>query len=229
MKRLMVVLAACVVLGAHAQTVPVPPRAGVVTLEANATSEVAFDIAALTLVTEAEHKDPAQLAQIVNRTVEEAMAIAKAESRVAARSGGYRTFPVTDREGRISAWRSRAELILESRDFKVLSALAGRLSSLMQVAGISFVLSPEARRAEEEALIGQAIARFQSRAQSAAKAFGYAGYSLLEVAVHTQTPGPPPPRPALRSAIAAEAAPVPLEGGRATVTVSVSGSVQLLK
>ncbi len=229
MKRLPIVLLASFALAAQAQTPAAPPRAGVLTLEAQAANEVAYDVAALTLVTEAEDKDPAQLAQRVNQTLEQAMKIAKAESLVSARSGGYRTFPVTDRDGRIASWRTRAEIVIESREFKVLSALAGRLSSLMQVGGIAFVLSPESRRTEEESLIAQAIARFQSRAQSAAKSFGYAGYSLLEAAVHTQTPGPMPPRPVMRSAMAAESAAVPVEGGRATVTVSVTGSVQLQK
>ena len=107
----------------------------------------------------------------------------------------------------------------------VTAVLAGRLSSRMPVAGIAFSLSPEARKAEEDRLLAQAIAAFQARAQAAAKAFGYARYSLLEVAVHTQAPALGP-RPMLRN-MAAASAPLPVEGGRATVMVSVSGSVKL--
>jgi len=222
--------AVCLIaLSAYAQAEPAMPRAGVLTLEAQAGNEVPLDVATITLVTETEGKDAAQLAQRVNQTLDETMKEAKAEAKVSARSGGYRTFPTTDRDGRVSAWRARGEIILESRDFKALSALAGRLSSRMQVAGIAFTLSPETRQAEEDRLITQAIARFQSRAQIAAKAFGYARFSLLEVGVHAQGVGPTPPRPMYKGMAAAEAAPVPVEGGRTTVSVTVSGSVKLEK
>lgn len=230
MKRWMTTVLCVLAVSAQAQTPqPATQRAGVVTIEAQASAEVPLDVAAVTLVVEGEDKDPAALAQRINRTLEEALKAAKAESRVQARSGGYRTFPATDRDGRITAWRARAEIVLESREFQALSGLAGKLADRMQVGGMAFTLSPEARRAEEDKLMSQAIARFQSRAQSAAKAFGYASYTLLEVAVNTHGPGPVPPRPYVSAmARSAEAAPpVPVEGGRTTVTVSVSGSVQL--
>jgi len=230
MKNWIVAAVCLIALSAYAQAEPAMPRVGVLTLEAQAGAEVPLDVATIALVTETEGKDAAQLAQRVNQTLDETMKEAKSETRVAARSGGYRTFPVTDKEGRVAAWRARAEIILESKDFKTLAALAGRLSSRMQVAGIAFALSPEVRRAEEDRLATQAIAAFQSRAQVAAKAFGYAGFSVLEVGVHAQGTGPVPPRPMLRSAmVSSEAAPVPVEGGRTTVTVTVSGSVQMQK
>ncbi|HEY9447869.1 MAG TPA: SIMPL domain-containing protein [Burkholderiales bacterium] len=220
----------CVIaLPTLAQAEPALPRAGVLTLEAQAGNEVPYDVAAITLVAESEGKDPAELAQRINRTLDETMKEAKADAKVTARSGGYRTSPTTDRDGRISTWRARGELILESRDFKALSTLAGKLSSRMQVAGITFALSPEARQAEEDGLIAQAIARFQARAQIAAKAFGYTRFSLLEVSVQSPNAGPVPPRPMFKSMAAAEAAPVPVEGGRTTVSVTVSGSVKLEK
>lgn len=231
MRRTWMALALCAAIeAAAAQTPGVPvavPRVGVLTIEGQASAEVPLDVATVTLVTESEDQDPAALAQRINRTLDATLKEAKADTRVNARSGGYRSFPATDREGRITAWRARAEIVLESRDFNALSALAGRLSSRMQVNGMAFALSPEARQAEEDRLVAQAIARFQARARNAAKAFGYGSYTLLEVSVNTQTPMPP--RPMLRSAMVAESAPVPVEAGRTTVVVTVSGSVQLEK
>ncbi len=233
MRRTWTVLALCAAIeAAAAQTAGVPvaaPRVGVLTIEGQASAEVPLDVATVTLVTESEDPDPAALAQRINRTLDATLKEARADTRVSARSGGYRSFPATDREGRITAWRARAEIVLESRDFNALSALAGRLSSRMQMGGMAFALSPEARQAEEDRLVAQAIARFQSRARIAAKAFGYGSYTPLEVAVNTHAPGPTPPRPMLRSAMAAESVPVPMEAGRTTVLVTVSGSVQLEK
>ncbi len=214
---------------AWAQPAPAQaPRAGVVTIEAHASAEVSYDMATVTLVTESEDRDAAVLAQRINATLDETLKVAKTASAVTARSGGYRTFPATDREGRITGWRGRAEIVLESHDFPALSQLAGRLSTRMQVGGMAFTLSPEARQTEEDRLIAQAIARFETRARIAAKAFGYAGYTVLEANVNT-TPGSVPPQPMLRSAMAAQASPVPVEPGRTTVLVNVSGSVQLQK
>ncbi|HSQ04118.1 MAG TPA: SIMPL domain-containing protein [Burkholderiales bacterium] len=227
MKPIAIIALCAIALVAHAQTEPAPLRAGVVTLDAQASAEVPQDIATVTLAIEIDDADPAQLVQKVNSTLDETMKEAKGEPKVTARSGGYRTYAVSDRNGRVTAWRARAEVILESRDFKALAVLAGRLSARMPVGGITFSLSPEARRAQEDRLLAQAIAAFQSRAEAAAKAFGYARYSLLEVAVHTQSPGPVPRMLARNMAAAASPAPVPVEGGQATVTVSVSGSVKL--
>lgn len=227
MKFIAIIALWAIAFVAYAQKEPPPLRAGVVTLDAQASAEVPQDIATVTLAVEMDDADPAQLVQKVNRTLDETMREAKAESKVAARSGGYRTYAVSDRNGRVTAWRARAEVILESRDFKTLAVLTGRLSARMPVGGISFSLSPEARRAQEDALLAQAIAAFQSRAEAAAKAFGYARYSLGEVAVHTQSPGPVPRMFARNATASAASAPVPVEGGMATVTVSVNGSVKL--
>jgi predicted secreted protein len=227
MKRIAVLAVLLALAGcAHAQAVAPAPRERVLTLEAQAAQEVPLDVATITLVAEMEDQEPAALAQRMNRTLEDTLAQAKAETRVDARSGGYRTFPATDRDGHITAWRARAEIILESRDFKALSALAGRLASRMSVGGMSFSLSREAREAEEDRLITQAIARFQARAQLAAKSFGFAHYSLLEV--HVQTQSAAPPRPFMAAmAKSAPSANVPVEGGNTTVSVTVSGSVKM--
>lgn len=75
----------------------------------------------------------------------------------------------------------------------------------------------------------QAIARFRDKASEIAKSFGFAGYSLREVAVSANDQGPQPmPRMLAMEARAAMAdAPLPVAAGRATVTVNVSGTVQL--
>jgi len=65
-----------------------------------------------------------------------------------------------------------------------------------------------------------------------AKAFGMVSYSLREVSVSSDDPGMPVQRPILRMQ-ASMAAPqqdaLPAEAGKALVTSSVSGSVQLAK
>src|SRR5204862_1808405 len=103
------------------------PFFNVMTLETSATAEVPADTLAVTLFTEEQGPDPAELAARANTRLEQALATAKAEKGVEARSGAYQTTPLYDRASQITGWRLRAELVLESSDFKVVSALAGKL------------------------------------------------------------------------------------------------------
>ena len=120
--------------------------------------------------------------------------------------------------------------MLESHDFAAASKLAGDISSVMQVGNVQFSLSPEAQRAAQQKLAGQAIASFREQAAANARAFGYSSYTVRDVNVGHQGV---PPRPMMMmsaramSADAKAAPPMPLEGGTSTVTVNVSGSVQM--
>ncbi|MCC7151501.1 MAG: SIMPL domain-containing protein, partial [Rubrivivax sp.] len=77
-------------------------------------------------------------------------------------------------------------------------------------------------------LTGQAVAAFKQRAADLARQFGFAGWALREVTVQgvDLPPMQPMPRMAMAAAAAGEGA-LPIEAGKATVSASVSGSVQL--
>src|SRR3546814_18486745 len=53
-------------------------------------------------------------------------------------------------------WRGRGEITLESKDFAAASALASKLADKTAIAQISFLLSREAREAEERKMLSQA-------------------------------------------------------------------------
>ena len=82
----------------------------------------------------------------------------------------------------------------------------------------------------EAEVAAQAITRFKARAEAHARQFGFAGYSLREVSVNGSDAGSMP-QPMYRMAaapMAAGAEPAqPVEPGKTTVTVSVTGSIQL--
>src|SRR5436190_1321386 len=84
---------------------PQPPFLNVVTLDAGATAEVPTDTLTVTLFTEEQGPDPAQLATRANARLEEALAKAKAQPKIEAHSGNYQTNPVYDRANQITAWR----------------------------------------------------------------------------------------------------------------------------
>ena len=127
----------------------------------------------------------------------------------------------------ITGWQGRAELVIEGSDTAAISQLAGRLTSLT-VARVGFGLSREAREQAEADVAAQAIARFKARAESYSKQFGFGGYSLREVAVGGGEAGGAAPVyrvRALATPMADETQPV--EAGKASVSVTVSGSIEL--
>jgi predicted secreted protein len=214
---------------ARAQGVMQQPS-GVLSLNAQASAEVPQDVVDITLFYEQEASDPSSLTATLNQRADAALQKARGVSGVTARTGSFAIFPSTDRDGRISTWRGRTEVVLESRDFAAASKLAGQMASIMQVGNVTFSLSPEAQRAAEQRLSGEAIKSFREQAASSAQAFGFSGYSIREVNVNHS--GNVMPRPVMMMsarAMGADAkmAPMPLEGGTSTVTVNVSGSVQM--
>ncbi|VCU70163.1 hypothetical protein PIGHUM_02230 [Pigmentiphaga humi] len=197
-------------------------------LSAAATSEVAQDKVTITLSNEIEGADQAKLSQQLNQVLESTLAQARRDQAVTARSGNYNVWANTDRNGRITGWRGRAELILESRDFAAASKLAGELSRQMAVSNVAFSLSREAREAEEQRLLNEAAQAFNTRATQAAKAFGFTGYAVKQLDLSGAGTVTPMPRAyAMAASAEAKTADLPLEGGKSNVTVSVRGTVYL--
>ncbi|SOE56911.1 Predicted secreted protein [Burkholderia sp. D7] len=215
---------------AFAQSVVQAQPSGVLSLAAQATADVPQDVVDITLFYEQEAQDPASLTTVLNQRAEAALRQAKGVDNVTAHSGSFTVYPSTDRDGRISAWRGRTEVVLESKDFTAASKLAGKMSESMQVGSVTFSLSPEAQRAAEQKLSTQAIASFKQQAQSSAQAFGYSGYAIREVNIGHNGSSPRPVMMMAARSMSADAkmsAPMALEAGTSTVTVNVSGSVQM--
>lgn len=212
-----------------AQTLP-PPQ-NVLQLQASGTLEVQQDLLQMNLTTAREGADPA----VVQSQLRTALDAALSEARKGAqpgqldvRTGNFALYPRHNREGRISGWTGTAELVLEGRDFARITQTAGRIQT-MTLGGISFGLSREQRAKVEGEAQAVAIERFKAKAAELARGFGFTGYTLREVAVNTNEPGfRPLMRMAAQEGRAATAdAAVPVEPGRSTVVVTVSGSVQL--
>ena len=199
-----------------------------VELQADAQREVDNDTLNALLYVELSEADPAKLADALNRVSADALALAKPYRQVRTRTGNIQTYPVYDRTQRLTGWRGRTELRLESRDFPAASALIGRLQSTLQVGQIGFSVSPERRKAAEDEMIGEAIKAFRGRADIVRSSLEGRAYKIRRLAVNTG--GGFVPRPmALRtlSAPAEAVAPPPLEGGVSRIAVTVSGTIEV--
>ncbi|MCU0896272.1 MAG: SIMPL domain-containing protein [Burkholderiales bacterium] len=201
-----------------------------VDLQAEATREVQNDTVHANLYVELTDANPAALAGQLNRVTAEALKTAAEFKTVQARSGSSTTFPVYDRNQKLTGWRGRADIRLESKDFPAAAQLIGKLQSSLQLAQVTFAVSPELRRKTENELIVDAVAAFRNRAEVAARALGGKSYRIRRVSLNTQGAFPQP-RPYMGRVAAASAAdaapPPPLEGGTAVVTVGAAGTVEV--
>jgi len=212
----------------RAQTLP-PPQ-NVVSLQASATAELTMDWLAIVFATTRDGLDAAAVQSQLKQALDAALAEARKAARpgeVNVRTGGFSLVPRYGQKGGITGWQGSAELVVEGRDAAAISQLAGRIQTLT-IARVNWSLSREAREKVEADIAAQAIARFRARADAVAKQFGFAGWSIREVNVSSNEPPPGMPVPMLRArAAAADAEALPVEAGKAQVSATVSGSVQL--
>lgn len=232
MRRTRTILAGCA-LAAAAVAAPaqmLPPPQNVLQLQSNGTVEVQQDLLQMVLSTARDGTDPSAVQSQLRAALDAALGEAKKTAQpgqMDVRTGNFAIYPRSNRDGRITGWSGTAELVLEGRDFPRITQTAARIQT-MTLAGVSFGLSREQRARVETEAQAQAIQHFQAKAAELAKAFGFTGYTLREVAVNSNEPGfMPRPRMAAAEAKVASAEAVPVEPGKSAVTVTVSGSVQL--
>ncbi len=201
-----------------------------VNLQAEARREVANDVGFATLYVELDDKDAARLADKVNRSVTEALAVSKPFSAVRVTTGGNSSYPIYGKSNRIDGWRARAEVRLNSKDFRQLAELIGKLQQTMQLTGVNFSVSPEAREAAENQLVQEAMQAFKRRAELVQRALGAKSYQLANISLNTRGGVQPQQRfESFRAAPMAEAAIATpsFEAGSGEVTVNVSGAVEI--
>ncbi len=214
-----------------AQNSTASPPQNVLQLSANGSVEVQQDMLSMTLSTTREAAEAA----VVQTQLKSALDAALVEARKNAepgqldvRTGNFSLSPRYTRDGKINGWQGSAQMVLEGRDFPGITQTAGRISTL-NVGHVSFGLSREQREQVEVQAQTLAIDNFKRKAGELARGFGFAGFTLRDVSVNTNEAAEP--RPYMR-AMAASApmdpsAPVPVEAGKTSVVVNVSGSVQL--
>ena len=207
------------------------PRYNQISLRAEVNQEVQRDLMLVTLYTEAQGSDPAKLAAQITETLNKGLAQARQAKDVKIRQGNRNSYPIYDDKGqKITGWRERAELRLESTDFAALSRLTGELLGELKMGGMDFSISPPTRKASEDALLKDAVSAFKARAQLVTEALGGTGYKLVNLNLNTSGY----PQPYLRApsmmmkASREDAAPTPdIEAGTSQVNVAADGVIEV--
>lgn len=216
---------------AMAQGVAIAPPQNVLQLSAMATVEVQQDLLSMTLSTTREGADAATVQAQLRTALDAALTEARKSAQpgqLDVRTGNFSLLPRYGRDGKMNAWRGSAELVLEGRDFPRITQTAARIDTL-SIANVGFGLSREQQAKTEIDAQAQAIDNFKQRADELARRFGFSAYTLREVSVNSHQGGIIQPRMMAMDAMAKASsdAPVPVEAGKASVVVNVSGSVQL--
>ncbi|MES2978256.1 MAG: SIMPL domain-containing protein [Pseudomonadota bacterium] len=209
---------------------PAAPVENVVQLSATGSAEAQQDFLTISLSTTREGPDAQAVQAQLKAALDSALAEAKAQAQpgqLDVRTGNLALFPRYAKDGRINGWQGSAELILQGRDIPRIAATAGRVQSLV-VRQVSFSLSREQSARLEADAQSQAIEKFKIKAADIARGFGFRGFALRELSINTNDNGGPRPRMvAMEAKAVGNDAAVPVEAGKATVQVVVSGSVQM--
>lgn len=216
--------------GDHADHYQQWPQA---TLQAEAVAEIAQDTVRITLASEVSDATQAAVAQSLGKAVDAAMKQAKEKAKNNAKvkisSGNYGIWPMNDKDGKITNWRGRGEIIIESTDFAAASDIASALSDSMPVANLAFSVSPQAKAKKEETLLAQAARNFRDRAQALTDAFGFASYTIKNIDLGGSGARYESAAPRMMAMQADSRAKMPVESGTEMVSVSVQGSIFLQK
>ena len=217
-------------LGGRAAAAETPPPQGVVSLSASASVEVVRDLLTITLSTTREGADAATVQSQLKQALDAALAEAKRAARpgqLEVQTGNFSISPRYTNKGASNGWQGSAELVLEGRDMQAIGQLTGRITTLT-ISRVGYNLSRELREKSEGEVSAQAIARYRAKAADYAKQFGYASYAIREVNVNANEQMPPRgvPMQMKAMAVASEEA-LPVEPGKGTVSVNVSGTVQM--
>lgn len=217
----------CAAMAATAETAP--PQ-NVLQLSASGTVEVQQDLLSMTLSTSRDAADAATMQNQLKAALDAALTEARKSAQpgqLDVRTGNFSLSPRYTREGKINGWQGSTELVLEGRDFPRITQTAGKISTLT-VGSVGFGLSREQRAKVETEAQSIAIENFKQKATELAQGFGFSGYTLREVSVNANEGGPIRPRMmAMQAKAMSSDAPVPIEAGKTSVVVSVSGAVQL--
>ena len=231
------VIAASGSAGVHAQAVAVShaPYEGVLGLSAQASVEVTKDLISITFSTSRQGGD----ANAVQQQLKQALDATLAEARKAARpgelevqTGNFSLYPRYSRgtatgAPKLDGWQGSAEVIVEGRDMAAIGQLAGRITT-MTVARVAHRLSRQASQRVEAEIAVEAIARYRAKAADYARQFGYGGYAIREVSVATNEPNDGSvPMMRMQAAAPAPGDALSVEPGKAVVTATVNGTVQM--
>ena len=194
-------------------------------LSTSANTQVENDTLIAILYVQREGAKLPDLANEVNQRIAEAVEQSKKVSGIDLQTLDYQSNPIYEKR-RLSGWRVRQSIRLESREIAKLSQLIGDLQRLLALESINYQVSPDKMRDVEETLIAEAIDSFNQRARLITDQFGYNHYRLVDITINTAGQ----PFHGIRArglAMQSEIASPVIEAGKQNIDITVSGTIEM--
>lgn len=193
------------------------------------TEQALFDNDRVIIQFNAQHQaDDAQtVSQQVNKDMRQALNQLSDVERSFVQTGNYSVRPQHNRAGVITHWQGQQQLTLTLPVELDISALLARLQPYLTYQSMQADISHQKQQEAEQALIENALKRYQQQAKMIAKSFNQTEYQLLETHIqsHQQPRHFAQPRMALASS-AMDSAPI-IEAGEKMVSVTINGVLVL--
>ncbi|AKU62843.1 hypothetical protein ADJ80_03310 [Aggregatibacter aphrophilus] len=231
----LVLLPLSMTLTANAETKPADEtEKNVISFSTEVTKDVDYDVMEVTLFVKEENKNLKELNQTINQKVNAALEVLKKQSAVEVKKNTRSTQVRYDSKGKQSGWIERADLVLESKDFVVLSQVISDLNDTFAITDVVQKLSKEAAVKFEDEMIKSALAQFQHKAQLIQTSLNAKGYEVVNLNLDSRNEMPYFDRRmmpvAKMNSFSSEAADeVSLDNnGKAELKASVSAQIKLL-
>lgn len=231
----LVLLPLSMALTANAETKPADEtEKNVISFSTEVTKDVDYDVMEVTLFVKEENKNLKELNQTINQKVNAALEVLKKQSAVEVKKNTRSTQVRYDSKGKQSGWIERADLVLESKDFVVLSQVISDLNDTFAITDVVQKLSKEAAVKFEDEMIKSALAQFQHKAQLIQTSLNAKGYEVVNLNLDSRNEMPYFDRRmmpvAKMNSFSSEAADeVNLDNnGKAELKASVSAQIKLL-
>lgn len=194
-------------------------------LSASAQTQIENDTVIATLYAQDEGSDAVQLANLVNKRINEAVELVRQHDTIKLQTDNYSTSPVYH-NNKITGWRVRQGIRLESKDMTTMSGVIGQLQQTLALGGMSFAVSPGLKNSTDDELIGEALKVFENRAKNITQQLGRKNYKIVDINVSTSA-NHFARRNYEVAAMAVKAAAPSIEGGEQTLQVTISGQIEL--
>lgn len=146
-----------------------------------AKAEVDHDEMRATLTKTAEAKTAEEAARALNKTINNALAIAKKYPDVIAMTDRYSTYPHHGSNNTITGFIGNASIQIKSQNFEQSSQLIADLQAMMALEHLSFGVSDKTHNNLKKQLTLDAAKKFQEQATILAQAFDAKDYKIISV------------------------------------------------
>ncbi|MDU8925008.1 SIMPL domain-containing protein [Pasteurellaceae bacterium LIM206] len=149
----------------------------VVSFTTEAKKEIEPDVLQVSLFYQAEGNNLAALNKNVTDRLNQAVQLAKRQAVTV--KDNSRSVNVRYKDGKQTGWIDRGEIVLESRNFELLSQLVGQLDGVLAIENITTSISSEKMATLEEELTQTALEQFKRKADLIKKNLNMKDYRIL--------------------------------------------------